>query len=140
MANRIPQRSIFWEEDGQVFLVNNWRNRFVKSARPVLLRLGPKHLTQYRACRALGRSEKTIYYLLFKKSVVLARRPRRTAGTVAIGAQTRIPVRIDLLSAEQLSAIASEMLGHEILGLRPLGLRQLRTLVLDLHRQKPASR
>jgi len=139
MANRIPQRSIFWEEDGQVFLVNNWRNRFVKSARPVLLRLGPKHLKQYRDSRGLGRSDKSIYYLLFKKSVVLARRPRRTAGTEALGAGTRIPVRIDLLTAEQLAAIASELLGHEVLGLRPLGLKQLRILVLDLHRHTPAT-
>jgi len=140
MAHRIPQRAIFWEEDRQVFLVNNWRNRFVKSARPVLLRLGPKHLKQYREQRALGRSDKSIYYLLFKKSVIMASRKHRSAGTEAIGAGIRILVRIDMLTADQLSAIASEMLGHEVLGLRPLGLKQLRTLVRDLHQRPPAAR
>jgi len=132
MANRIPQRAIFWQDDRQVYLVSNWRNRFVKNVRPIILRLGPNHLKQYREQLRLGRSEKSIYYLLFKKSITMARRRNGVKGSDSIAKGAKVLVRLDILSADQLSSIVSEMLGHQVLGLRPLGLQQLRKMVLDL--------
>lgn len=140
---RIPTATLFVERDGIPYVVVNWKERSTDAVKAQLLRLAPRHAERYRAIKAKGRSQKSMYYYVFGR--VRKARPVLPAATPA-KPQTRrlarpgptpeataiVPLR--LLTAAQLHELIRLHVGHDLPGLATLPVDQLRVLYLALVR------
>ncbi len=120
MSN-IPPHTCFVEREGEVHYVTNWQDRTRRSDPVVLIRLSARHVAIFRALRAKGRSQKTIYYALF------VRDGRRDARA------TRVAIDLKKLSAAELASLANGKLVYPVPSLIRLPKADLRNLVRSVY-------
>ena len=135
MPPTIPQKAIFHERDGWAYYVANWQDRFTSGARPVLIKLSPRHFARYHRLKDQGRSQKSICIVLFKQkpptAPVVELAETRETSRVHLRPGT-VTIDIAVLTSEQLVTLINRHLGVRISGLRTLAVSDLRKLYLAL--------
>lgn len=136
---RVPSDAIFHEDGGTVYVVVNWRDRRGSPAvKAQLLRLAPRHAKLFRRYHDLGRSPKSIYYLIVREKAKAAAqraaraspRPRgKAAATDRLEADDgMVAVPLAVLTKDQLVGIMGDTLGEPVPYLVALSLADLRHL------------